>query len=93
MAFDSLDVLNYMGSNSGRDGDKAAACNLHTLYTDNGTPYYAEATWVIECKKMYDAELNPDNFTDNTPRQFYADRPHVRPHYIYIGEIVSAMKR
>ena len=43
MAFDDKhkDVLHYMGSHSGRDGDKAAALGLHTLYTENGTPYFA----------------------------------------------------
>ena len=44
MAFAEGDsILRYMGHHSGRDGDKAAALGLHTLYTDNGTPYYAEA--------------------------------------------------
>ena len=42
-------VLNYMGTKSGRDGDKAQALGLHTAYTANGTPYYTEATMVIEC--------------------------------------------
>ena len=31
-------------------GDKAQALGLHTAYTANGTPYYTEATIVIECK-------------------------------------------
>ena len=54
MSFDVKDskVLNYMGFNSGRDGDKAQALGLHTAYTANGTPYYTEATMVIE----YDAK-------------------------------------
>ena len=51
MAFDVKDskVLNYMGTKSGRDGDKAQTLGLHTAYTANGTPYYTEATMVIEC--------------------------------------------
>ena len=43
-------VLNYMGTKSGRDEDKAQALGLHTAYTANGTPYYTEAAMVIECK-------------------------------------------
>ena len=41
MVFDVKDskVLNYMGTKSGRDGDKAQAMGLHTAYTANGTPY------------------------------------------------------
>ena len=61
MVFDVKDskVLNYMGTKSGRDGDrsatqgdacpdkKAQALGLHTAYTANGTPYYTEAAMVI----------------------------------------------
>ena len=61
MAFDveQSKVLNYMGTKSGRDGDKAQALGLHTAYTANGTPYYTESTMVIECKIMYAAPFDP----------------------------------
>ena len=57
MAFDKEDarILGYMGTHSGRDGDKAQHLGLHTLYTENGTPYYAEATIIFECKTIYRA--------------------------------------
>ena len=53
MAFDKekqAKILAYMGRNSGRDGDKAAALELHLAYTENGTPYYEEAQAVYECE-------------------------------------------
>ena len=64
MAFDVKDskVLNYMGTKSGRDGDKAQALGLHTAYTANGTPYYTEATMVIACKIMYAAPFDHQYF-------------------------------
>jgi len=52
-----------MGSNSGRNGDKAKDLGLHTAYTANGTPYYTEATMVIECKIMYAAPFDTKGFT------------------------------
>ena len=52
MQFDDPEVAKYMGSHSGRDGDKAAALGLHVAYTEHGTPYYEEATTVIECETM-----------------------------------------
>ena len=69
MAFDVKDskVLNYMGTKSGRDGDKAQALGLHTAYTANGTPYYTEATMVIECKIMYAAPFDPQYFKSDAP--------------------------
>ena len=71
MAFDKNDnnVLNYMGTKSGRDGNKAEALGLHTAYTANGTPYYTEATMVIECRIMYVAPFDPQNFKSDVPKK------------------------
>ena len=70
MAFDveKSNVLNYMGTKSGRDGDKALALGLHTAYTANGTPYYTEANMVIECKLMYAAPFDPNGFKSDVPK-------------------------
>jgi flavin reductase (DIM6/NTAB) family NADH-FMN oxidoreductase RutF len=94
MAFDVKDskVLNYMGTKSGRDGDKAQALGLHTAYTANGTPYYTEATMVIECKIMYAAPFDPQYFKSDAPKQMYAYFP-AGIHSMYIGEVVNAWKK
>ncbi len=94
MAFDAKNrkVLNYMGSKSGRDGDKAKALGLHTAYTANGTPYYTEATMVIECKIMYAAPFDPRYFKSDAPKNMYADFP-AGIHSMYIGEIINAWKK
>jgi len=78
MAFDveQSKVLNYMGTKSGRDGDKAQALGLHTAYTANGTPYYTEATMVIECKIMYVAPFDPNGFKSDAPRRKCAECGH-----------------
>ena len=94
MSFDVKDskVLNYMGFNSGRDGDKAQTLGLHTAYTANGTPYYTEATMVIECKIMYVAPFDPQGFKSDAPKQMYANFP-AGIHSMYIGEVVNAWKK
>ena len=93
MSFDVKDnkVLNYMGTKSGRDGDKAQALELHTAYTANGTPYYTEATMVIECKIMYAAPLDPQHFKSDVPKKVYGNPASV--HSMYIGEVVNAWKK
>lgn len=91
MAFDDAEVLSYMGRLSGRDGDKAAALGLHTLYTDNGTPYYEEATTVYECKMLYRAPLDPKGMSE-TASQWYKNSTS-GIHSMYIGEIVRVMKK
>ncbi len=60
MQFDDPKVWQYMGSNSGRDGDKAAALGLHVAYTEHGTPYYEEASLVIECGEDNERIRNSD---------------------------------
>ena len=94
MAFDVeySKVLNYMGTKSGRDGDKAAALGLHTAYTANGTPYYTEADLVIECKIMYAAPFDPNGFKSDVPKNMYANFP-AGVHTMYIGEVVNAWKK
>ena len=84
-------VLNYMGTKSGRDGDKAQALGLHTAYTANGTPYYTEATMVIECKIMFAAPLDPQHFKSDVPKKVYGNPASV--HSMYIGEVVNAWKK
>ena len=85
-------VLNYMGTKSGRDGDKAQALGLHTAYTANGTPYYTEATMVIECKIMYAAPFDPNGFKSDAPKKMYANFP-AGIHSMYIGEVINAWKK
>lgn len=92
MHFPDNRVVDYMGAHSGRDGDKAQALGLHTLYTENGTPYYAEADLVIECRTMYGQDFDPAQFRTDAPRNFYA-RSTSGVHTMYMGEVVSAWQK
>ncbi len=94
MSFDVKDskVLTYMGSKSGRDGDKAQALGLHTAYTAKGTPYYTEASMVIECRIMYVAPFDPKGFKSDVPNKMYSNFP-AGIHTMYIGEVINAWKK
>jgi hypothetical protein len=94
MTFSDKSVLRYMGTHSGRDGDKAKALGLHTLYTANGTPYYAEADTVIECRTMWAGNLDKAGFRSDVPANFYEEHDDGNGlHTEYIGEVVSALHR
>lgn len=88
MAMPDGNVLRYMGNNSGRNGDKAAALGLHTAYTANGAPYYTEATLVIECETMYAAPFDPQYFKNDVPRKRYSNFP-AGVHTMYVGEVIG----
>ena len=93
MAFDKEDarILGYMGTHSGRDGDKAAHLGLHTLYTEHGAPYYAEATIVLECKTIYKAPFLKEGMCEEV-QKFY-ENFNAGVHHMYIGNVVKALKR
>ena len=92
MQFDDPEVAKYMGSHSGRDGDKAAALGLHVAYTEHGTPYYEEATTVIECETMTAWHQTEADFRNDTPRQWY-NGFEAGIHTVYIGEVIGAWCR
>lgn len=107
MEFDDPAVWQYMGKYSGRDSvgaadgitesmaqrdRKAAALGLHLTYTENGTPYYEEASLVIECETMTAWHQSEQDFRSDTPRQWYEGfEPGI--HTVYIGEVIGAWKR
>jgi hypothetical protein len=91
MEFDDEEVARYMGSHSGRDGDKDAALGLHVADTEHGAPYYLEAREVYECEVIYRDPLNPRGF-EEIPRKRYENFP-AGIHSVYIGKIVSARRR
>lgn len=94
MRFADNEVVDYMGSHSGRDGDKAAALGLTLAYTKNGAPYYKEASMVIECRLVAATELTEATFRDELPRSQYAPSGDDGGlHTEYIGEVVGAMKK
>lgn len=86
------EVLEYMGTHSGRDGDKTKALGLHVAYTKNGAPYYEEADAVYECELMYGAPFDPKGFRNSVPKDFYA---HFGAgfHSMYIGEVTGAWSK
>jgi flavin reductase (DIM6/NTAB) family NADH-FMN oxidoreductase RutF len=80
-------ALNLLGSRSGRDGNKIEASGLTpTPSRLVAAPCFAEATLVLECRKVY--------YDDLEPAHFLAE--HIAPHYendfhrAYFGEIVGA---
>lgn len=94
MKFNDNRVVDYMGTHSGRDGDKAKALGLHIAYTHNGAPYYKEAEMVIECRTMSANDFRQEGFRDEVPRKIYADgHDSGGMHTEYIGEVVSFMKQ
>jgi flavin reductase (DIM6/NTAB) family NADH-FMN oxidoreductase RutF len=86
-------ALSYLGSHSGRDGDKISKSGLTPEPSIAvSAPSFREAEIVIECQKIYADDLNPVHFLDET---IYNNYPNRDFHRIYYGEIlhVSAVEK
>ena len=81
-------ALGYLGSHSGRDGDKVAAVGLTPVF-DGGTTYFAEARLVLVCRKLYRAPLLESGFIDRDIVTY--DYPEKDFHDMYVGEIIKVL--
>ena len=81
--------LGYLGSHSGRDGDKLAHEGL-TPQFGCGSTYVAQAELVLVCRKLYRATIRPEDILDKSiVESVYSDGDL---HDMYIGEIVKALR-
>ncbi|UCE74142.1 MAG: flavin reductase [Methanomassiliicoccales archaeon] len=81
-------VLEFCGSTSGRDVDKVAAVGITPIKGASGTVYFAEARLVLECRKIYFQDIDPNHFIDPKIHERYPDKDY---HRMYIGEIVRCL--
>ena len=85
------DALKLCGTKSGRDVDKIAATGLTPAHTENGVPYFEEASTVLVCRKMYADAIRPECFidtaqdTNNYPKKDY--------HRVFVCEIEQCLVR
>lgn len=84
-------ALAYMGSHSGRDGDKYLATGLHMIKDEDGTPFPAEARVVLLCKQLYAGRLQKSDFLDRSIID--AHYPTDDYHQMYICEIERVLVR
>jgi flavin reductase (DIM6/NTAB) family NADH-FMN oxidoreductase RutF len=84
------EILNFCGSNSGKDVDKIKATGLTPIESEAGTVYFAQSELVINCEKLYHNDLDPKNFTDQEINKSYPLKDY---HRMFIGEIISCCRK
>ena len=84
-------LLNYCGSNSGRNVDKIKETGLKPIATLHDGITFEQAKLCLECKKIYYDDLKPGNFLiPKTDTAFYPKKDY---HRMYIGEIINCLVR
>ena len=80
-------ALAYLGSRSGRDGNKLAETNLTAIASQKvKSPSFEQAELTIECRTIYSADFDPTRFIDPAIEQNYPNKDY---HRMYYGEIVG----
>ena len=81
-------ALGYLGSHSGRDGDKVAAAGLTPVFEGDYT-YFAEAKLTLVCRKLYRGTIQPEGFMDQSfVEEYYPNRDF---HDLYVGRIEKVL--
>ncbi|MBS7262053.1 MAG: flavin reductase [Eubacteriales bacterium] len=81
--------LAYLGSHSGRDGDKVAQTSLHAVPV-GASVGWVEATLTLLCRKTYWQDMDPERIPSRIKERFYEHDP---VHRMYIGEVVEILKK
>jgi flavin reductase (DIM6/NTAB) family NADH-FMN oxidoreductase RutF len=82
------DVLDFCGSHSGRDTDKAKETKITPVKGHLGGVYFKEARLVMECTKIYFQDLNPAHFLDKEIAENYTRKDY---HRMYVGEVAHCL--
>lgn len=84
------DVLEFWGAHSGRDTDKMVNTGVTPITTPEGSVAFKEARLVLECRKIYFQDLDPDHFLTAEIQENYPKKDY---HRMFVGEVVRALKR
>lgn len=83
-------ALEYCGSHSGRDGDKAKAAGLTPQFDGPDTVTFREARMAIVCRTLHRQDLDPAGFLDPAIEGFY---PKCDYHRLFVGAIEKILVR
>ena len=85
-------ILDLVGSKSGKDFNKMAIKNLTALDYENRTVYFEEANEVLICKKLLAYPLHKDLLPEQIKKNFY-DTVNEEHHTAFYGEIIQYLKK
>lgn len=82
------EAMSYLGSHSGRDGDKVAQTGLKPMETPLGCMSFEQGTMILECRKLFEDKLDPKSIFDDRIASDYL-KTNGEHHVLFFGEIVN----
>ena len=83
-------TLQYCGSHSGRDVDKAKETGLEPFAPAPGAVSFTQARLVLVCRKLYTTDIDPQRFLDRGIDRLYPKKDY---HRVYCGEVTRCLTR
>lgn len=83
------DKMEYCGTHSGKDVDKAARTGLVPFSPTEDTVSFRQARLILICRKIYTHDLDPANFLDPEIEDCYPEKGY---HRMYVGHLEQALK-
>ncbi len=83
-------LLNLCGTTSGRDLNKMNVEGLTPMETPSGAVAFEEAKLILECRKIYYDDIEPDFFQVFDIEKVYPAEDY---HRLYIGEILQVWEK
>lgn len=80
------EVLQYCGSNSGRDKDKVKETGLTPITMPSGSKAFSEAWMIIECRKLISQPLSQEAISNEEVRKDWIGK---QINKMFIGEIIN----
>lgn len=78
-------TLLYLGTHSGRQGDKIAACGLTPIASSRvAAPGFAEAELILECETLYADDYRPEGFAHEATGDSFRSKTR---HRLFFAEI------
>ncbi len=88
------DILNFCGTKSGREHDKAKETGLTPIATETGNVAFGQSRLTLEGRKLYRSEMSPEDFLDKTVlERWYNDQPGGSLHVVYVIEIENVYEQ
>lgn len=93
-------ALAYLGTHSGREGDKISAVGLTPIFSGEA-PVFEEAELTFVCKKLYAGPFDKRGidplvaaYYEANPKLYPLDEEGVwQPHIVFVGEIIDIVDR
>ena len=83
-------ALQYCGSHSGRDVDKAEETGLEPFSPAPGAVSFTQARLILVCRKLYTTDIDPRRFLDRGIDRLYPKKDY---HRVYVGEVTRCLTR